>query len=186
MKWNEHCDLKGQHAFLSASKYSWLNYDKDKLRQVYANAKATEHGTKLHQIASDLIKEGIKLPKNKQTINLFVNDAIGFQMRSEQLLYYSKFCFGTADAISFKDGFLRIHDLKTGKIPAHMDQLKIYAAIFCLEYDVRPKDITGIELRIYQSGEIVVYNPEVNEITEIKKKIVEFDKLLSAEEKGYN
>ena len=90
-----------------------------------------------------------KLPKSKQTLNMYVNDAIGFKMTPEQILYYSDNCFGTADAILFRNNFLRIHDLKTGKIPAHMEQLEIYAALFCLEYKVKPADIE-MELRIYQ------------------------------------
>ena len=50
------------------------------------------------------------------------------KMTPEQILYYSDNCFGTADAILFRNNFLRIHDLKTGKIPAHMEQLEIYAS----------------------------------------------------------
>ena len=76
--------------------------------------------------------------------------SIGFKLTPEQVLYYSSNCFGTADAISFKDKFLRIHDLKTGVIPAHVEQLEIYAALFCLEYKVKPQDI-GMELRLYQT-----------------------------------
>lgn len=36
---------------------------------------------------------------------------------------------------------LRIHDLKTGISPVHMDQLLIYAALFCLEYKIKPGSI---------------------------------------------
>ena len=36
MNWNRHSDLMGTHAFLSASKYHWLNYDADKLAESYA------------------------------------------------------------------------------------------------------------------------------------------------------
>lgn len=76
---------------------------------------------------------GQKLPRLNKTLNAYVNDAIGYKMIPEQILFYSDNCFGTADAIVFRNGLLRIHDLKTGVIPAHMEQLEVYAALFCLE-----------------------------------------------------
>ena len=33
MIWNDHSKLEGKHAFLSASKYSWVNYDENKLAE---------------------------------------------------------------------------------------------------------------------------------------------------------
>lgn len=63
-------------------------------------------------------------------MNMYVNDAISFRMVPEQILFYSENCFGTADTIVFRNGTLRIHDLKTGVVPAHMEQLEIYAALF--------------------------------------------------------
>ena len=84
----------------------------------------------------------------------------------------------TADAISFNDGFLRIHDLKTGAVPAHMEQLYIYAALFCLEYGYHPKDIR-MELRIYQNDEVWVENPTEEEIDPIIAKIKEFDPIIT-------
>ena len=84
---------------------------------------------------------------------------------------------GTADAISFRNNFLRIHDLKTGKRTVHIEQLEIYAALFCLEYKIKPNDIK-IELRIYQNDEIIVHEPEPEEITEIMNKIIHVDKML--------
>jgi hypothetical protein len=108
---------------------------------------------------------------------MYVNDAIGFRMTPEQPLFYSKNCFGTADAISFRKNLLRIHDLKTGVTPASMHQLEIYAALFCLEYSVNPKDIS-IELRIYQSNEIYIHNPDAEDILEIMDKIAKFDKAI--------
>lgn len=179
MNWNEHWNLRDKHAFLGASKHSWINYTPDKLRTVYLNLLAKERGTRLHAIASELIKMNIKLPRSKKTLNMFVNDAIGYRMRSEQILYFSDNCFGTADAISFKekDRALRIHDLKTGSVPASMAQLKIYAAIFCLEYKIDPNDIS-IELRIYQNDEVVAEIVDPNDIVDIMSKIVEFDKVI--------
>lgn len=177
MNFNEHGQLKGCHAFLSASKYHWVNYDDEKLAATYSNFLAVQKGTKLHDFAAQCIELGQKLPKSKKTLNMYVNDAIGFRMTPEQVLYYSDNCFGTADAISFRDGLLRIHDLKTGATPAHMEQLMIYAALFCLEYRMKPAEI-GMELRLYQSDEILIHEPEVDEIVPIMDKIVSFDKLI--------
>lgn len=134
MDFNRHLDLEGQHAFLGASKYHWINYTDDKLAESYQNFLAVQRGTELHAFAAQAIRHGIKLQKSAKTLNMYVNDAIGFKMTPEQVLYYSENCFGTADAISFRNDFLRIHDLKTGTVPAHMEQLRIYAALFCLEY----------------------------------------------------
>lgn len=178
MNFNKHFNLEGRHAFLGASKYYWLNYDEDKLISAYQNSKAVQRGTELHDFAERAITLGIKLPKSKKTLNMYVNDAIGFQMTPEQPLYYSENCFGTADAISFRNNFLRIHDLKSGATPAHMEQLMIYAALFCLEYDVDPKGI-DIELRIYQTDDVDILNPDPQIILDIMDKIVFFDKRLS-------
>lgn len=139
---------------------------------------ATLRGTELHDLASRLIKLKQKLPRSKKTINMYVNDAIGFQMEPEQVLYYSENAFGTADAISFRDNKLRIHDLKTGNIPAHMEQLMIYAAYFCLEYKIKPGEIE-MELRIYQNDEIIVHNPTAEEILPIMDSIIRFDNIIN-------
>ena len=149
MVFNKHLNLEGQHAFLGASKYSWLNYDIDKLGDVYRSFLNVQRGTDLHALAKECIRLGVKLPKKKESLNQYVNDAIGYCMEPEQVLFYSYNCFGTCDAISFRDKFLRIHDLKTGTIPGKMEQLLIYDALFCLEYGIEPKDI-GHSLRIYQ------------------------------------
>ena len=145
MNFNRHSDLNGQHAFLSASKYHWINYDEEKLASTYLKHLAVMRGTKYHELAYQLITLGEKLPKTGRTFNMYVNDAIGFRMKPEQVLYYSENCFGTADAISFRNNTLRIHDLKTGSTPAHVEQLMVYAALFCLEYKVKPAEI-DIEL----------------------------------------
>ena len=178
MNFVKHLDLEGQHAFLGASKYHWINYDDDKLVEAYKLYNARQKGTELHDFAARCIKLGQKLPKSKKTLNMYVNDAIGFRMKPEQILYYSENCFGTADAISFRNGLLRIHDLKTGVIPAHIEQLLVYASIFCLEYRVKPAEIE-MELRLYQNDEVLVHNPEVDEIVPIMDKIITFDKLLN-------
>lgn len=178
MNFIKHSNLEGQHAFLGASKFHWINYDKEKLVNSYDNFMAVQRGTELHEFAAKCIKLRQKLPKSSKTLNSFVNDAIGFRMTPEQTLFYSENCFGTADAISFDDNVLRIHDLKTGSIAAHMEQLKIYAALFCLEYKVKPGTIS-IELRIYQNDTVLVHNPLADEILPIMDKIILFDKVLN-------
>lgn len=177
MNFMKHFELEGKHAFLGASNYHWINYDSDKLINTYMRRQATLKGTTLHDYAALCIKIGQKLPKSKKTLNMYVNDAVGFKMTPEQPLYYSENCFGTADAISFRKGILRIHDLKTGVTPAHMEQLLIYAALFCLEYKVKPSEIQ-FELRIYQNDEILIINPTAEDIVPIIDKIITFDKVI--------
>ena len=178
MNFNKHSGLEGQHAFLGASKYHWINYDENKVADAYLKFLATQRGTVLHEFAANCITLGQKLPKSQKTLNMYVNDAIGYKMIPEQILFYSENCFGTADAISFRNDFLRIHDLKTGAIPAHMEQLEIYAALFCLEYHITPSDIS-MELRIYQNNEILYHNPTVEDIAPIMDKIITFDKTIN-------
>lgn len=177
MIFKKHSELKDMHSFLSASSYHWINYDVEKLKERYRNELAKAKGTILHNFASQCILLGQKLPDNQKTLNMFVNDAIGFKMESEQILYYSEFAFGTADAISFRNNMLRIHDLKTGKEPASIKQLLVYAAYFCLEYNHKPSEI-DIELRIYQNDDVIVYVPAVDEIVPIMDTIITFDKEL--------
>ena len=183
MNFNKHSNLEGLHAFLGCSQYHWINYSQDKLIETYSRKKAAEEGTELHDIAAKLIQKGIKLPNTQKTLNMYVNDGIGYKMTPEQALYYSFNCFGTADTISFRKergrehSILRIHDLKTGVIKAHIEQLMIYAALFCLEYKVKPAEI-DIELRLYQNNEIEIHEPETDEIVPIMDKIVTFDKVI--------
>lgn len=178
MNFNKHSNLEGQHAFLGASKYHWINYSDEKVAESYSKFLATQKGTVLHEFAAKCIQLGQKLPKSHKTLNMYVNDAIGFRLMPEQILYYSENCFGTADAIGFRNGLLRIHDLKTGVIPAHMEQLEIYAALFCLEYKIKPAEIE-MELRIYQSDEILYHKPTVEDILPIMDRIITSDKIIS-------
>lgn len=177
MRFNTHLHLAGKHAFLSASKYHWTNYDESKLATTFQTAMAAQRGTELHEFAAEAIRLGIKLPRTSKTINMYVNDALGFRMTPEQVLYYSDNAFGTADAISFRKNVLRIHDLKTGVSPASMRQLVIYTGFFCLEYRVKPADIQ-VELRLYQNDAVEIYTPELDEIVHVMDKIVTFDKLI--------
>lgn len=178
MIFNKHSELAGLHAFLSASKHHWVNYDDAKLDASYLTAKAAQEGSELHELAATLIKKGIKLPRNLKTINRYVNDAIGYRMIPEQVLFYSINAFGTADAISFRDNVLRIHDLKTGVTATSMKQLEVYTAYFCLEYGVKPGEI-DIELRIYQNDAMKVHTPDVEDIVHIMGKTIRFDERIN-------
>lgn len=181
MNFNDHYELEGKHATFGPSRSSWLRYDDEHAIEVYENKKASVLGTRLHAWAKETIDLGIKQPRSKKTLPAYVNDAIGFRMSTEVVLYFSPRFFGTADSIVFKDDLLRIHDLKTGKIPASMEQLLVYAALFCLEYKVKPYEIK-YELRLYQNDEVTVYIPESQEVTEVCDKIVYLENVLSKHE----
>ena len=179
MNFVKHSNLEGQHAFLGASTYHWINYTEEKVADAYAKYRAAQRGTVLHSFAAQCIKLGQRLPKSQKTLNMYVNDAIGYKMTPEQILYYSPNCFGTADAISFRGDMLRIHDLKTGESPTHMEQLMIYAALFCLEYNYKPNEIQ-MELRIYQNDGIICHQPTIEDIFPIMDRIITFDKIINS------
>lgn len=178
MKFNQHYALEGTHAFLSASKYHWINDDDDRLKARYSNWRATQRGVELHDFAARAIKNRIKVARLKGAIYQYINDAIGFNMEPEQVLYYSPHCYGTVDAIGFKDNFLRIHDYKSGVTKASFKQLHVYTALFCLEYKIDPASIE-IELRIYQGFEYSVDKPDPEYIQVIMDKIVIFDSMIT-------
>lgn len=180
MQFTPHRNLAGLHAPFSPSQSAWLRYDDEKATEVYLNRKAAELGTRLHAWAAETIKLGIKQPRSNKTLYAYVNDAIGFKMEPEVVLFYSERFFGTADAICFRNNTLRIHDLKTGsvgKIESHIEQLEVYAALFCLEYKVKPSSI-NIELRVYKKDDVVCHQPAPEDIVAIMDKIVHLDKLL--------
>lgn len=161
MKFNPHPELDGKHSFLSPSGYHWIRYNDDKILDRLDTQMTAAHGTRLHNWAAETISLGIMQIDNGTTVNTYINDAIGFMMYPEVALMASYNAFGTADAISFrrerptdKKLTLRVHDLKTGVGKTSMDQLRIYAAYFCIEYQVNPNDIV-IELRIYQNDGIM-------------------------------
>lgn len=185
MKFRDHKNLEGLHALFSPSQSHWLRYDDEKVIEVLRNRKAAEMGSRLHQWAKDTIDLGIKQSRSKNTLSAYVNDAIGFKMSTEVVLFYSERFFGTADAISFRydksrgRDVLRIHDLKTGKvgkIESHLEQLVVYAALFCLEYHVKPGDI-DIELRVYKNDDVVCYEPTVDEVAHVIDRIIHLDKI---------
>lgn len=180
MNFNPHNDLVGLHAPFTPSNSSWLRYDDNKAIEAYQNRKAAEIGTRLHAWAAETIKLGIRQPRSTKTLSAYVNDAIGFKMEPEVVLFYSEFFFGTADAISFENGILRIHDLKTGKvgkIESHIEQLEVYAALFCLEYRIKPGDIE-IELRVYKNDEVYIHKPTAPNIVPIMDKIIHLNKII--------
>lgn len=177
MQFNSHKILEGLHAPFSPSQPAWLRYDDQKAVEYMTNKQAAEMGTRLHDWAKRTIDLGIKQPKTKKTLYAYVNDAIGYKMSTEVVLYYSPRFFGTADSISFRNNHLRIHDLKTGKSPVHAEQLLVYAALFCLEYKIKPSDI-DIELRFYQNDDILVMEPTAEDVVPIMDRIVYLDKML--------
>lgn len=163
MHFNQRSHLIGEHAPLGASQNAWTNYDLEKLEAVYRAKLAAQHGVRQHELAASLIRLGQKLEDTGQTLNRFVNDAIGFRMQPEQVLYVNMDAFGTADAISDHDRYLRIHDLKTGLLEASWRQLEVYAAFYCIQENIDPMDkkqLVGIELRIYQNDEYKVLEPD--------------------------
>ena len=184
MAWtfNKHKNLEGLHAPFSPSQSSWLRYDEEKAATILRNRRKAERGTRLHAWAKETIDLRIKQPRSKNTLSAYVNDAIGFDMDTEVVLYYSDRIFGTADAISYRkearsEGMyvLRIHDLKTGETDVKMEQLEIYAALFCLEYKVDPRKIK-MELRIYQKDDVIFHNPTAEEVIAIMEHIIRIDK----------
>jgi hypothetical protein len=177
MIFNTHSGLEGKHAFLSPSNYHWINYNDQKLEARFHAYRAAQRGSDIHKLAIEAIRLNVKLAKSNQALSTYVNDAIGFKMNCEQLLYYSDNCFGTADTISFRRNKLRIHDLKTGITATSEHQLEVYAALFCLEYSIDPASIE-IELRIYQRDEIRIFDPLPEIIYGIMDTIIEFDKQI--------
>ena len=207
MNFNKHFDLEGKHAVLSASSWRWLYDDVESLTQRLGGIYAPMIGTILHEVAYKHIKYRIKLNKYDkknvmlelltngipgliidtvdfdtmfETLMSYVNDGVGFKMEPEVVLKYSNNCFGTTDAIKFleNDHFLRIHDYKSGVSTARVEQLLIYAALFCLEYKVKPTTIKS-ELRIYQNGNVMVHNPEAEELISAMDVIINHDKFIT-------
>ena len=185
MEFIQHKSLQGLHAPFSASQSHWLRYDDEKVAEVYLNKKAAAMGSRLHEWAKETIDLGLKQDtRKKTTLNMYINDAIGFKMSTEIVLFYSERFFGTADAICFRNekgrNTLRIHDLKTGKsgkIEDHIEQLEVYAALFCLEYKIKPGEI-DTELRVYKNDQVLVHKATAEDILPVMDKIIHLDKLL--------
>ena len=170
-------ELKNKHAFFSPSKHTWIRWDREKIENAWRNFKAAERGTELHEYAEKAIKLG-RRQADKDSVGMYINDAIEYRMKTEVALYYSDNCFGHADALCFRRKKLRIFDLKTGLVtPGSMDQLLIYAALYCFTYDVDPRSIK-YDLRIYQFDQAICYEPTGEEIAEIMDIIVENDAIV--------
>lgn len=204
---NTHPELIGKHAIFSPSKHSWMNYTEDeKIVRAYMNSFSAQIGTAVHAYACDkinyrqplednrsernalllhLLKSGIPykvIPLEKIFTNLlpYVNDAIGYKMTPEVLLYYSDDIFGWADTIAFSRNTLRIHDLKTGDGPASMDQLMGYAGLFYISHKKEAKlEKCKTELRIYQNNEVLIHTPPVYDIAKVMDTIVHTDLVIS-------
>lgn len=182
MRLNRHSDkLLGKHSFMSPSQPAWLRYDDQKLERRYMEELAARRGTEEHEYAARAITLGHRQPEEPPTtVGMYVNDSIGWRMKPEVILYWSDFCFGTADALGFveKNLALKINDLKTGRTRTTFDQLVAYAALFCLEYDYpRPWEL-DIELRIYQSNRIKLHVPDHDEVALAMDRILTGTRLL--------
>lgn len=177
MRFKKHLRLEGEHAFLSPSNYHWINYSDQRLEDRWFTARAAMYGSLQHEYARQEIEAG-RLSDHPGSLGMFINDAIHYRMVPEQVLYYSENCFGTADAIAYRRKKLRIHDLKTGVIKGSIHQLEVYDALFCLEYDVDPYDISH-ELRIYQDDQVNIWEADPDDIMYIMEKIQRFDKMIN-------
>lgn len=163
-----------------------LRHKKKSVKEIKDGFEAYVFNKYRYEDSLDITAYGIKLingmkhlPKEVfETIKSYINDGTGYLMEPEVKLVYSDLFWGTTDTISFRNNYLRIHDLKTGSTTVHIEQLEIYAALFCLEYKMRPNDI-DIELRIYQNDEILFHKPQADEIAPIMDKIISDNKYLS-------
>lgn len=173
MHFREHSTHEGDHAFLSPSSYHWINYTLEKLQSRWYTSRAALVGVEQHRYAEQAIRHGVTQDEST-LLGLYINDCIRFRMHPEVILYYSDNCFGTADAIAFRYNKLRISDYKSGLSPTSVHQLEVYAALFCLEYEVNPYSIK-MEFRIYQLDEIREYIGDPDVICFIMDKIVDFD-----------
>jgi len=178
LRFRKHSHLEGHHAFLSPSQYHWINYDEEKLRFRYKTLRAAIEGIEQHRYAAICIEEGVFQDNEKSTVGLYINQSIKFKMSAEVVLFYSPNAYGTVDAIAYRHRRLRISDLKTGVSRVSVHQLNVYGALFCLEYEIDPFSMRGIELRIYQDAKVQLYDGDPYFIKEIMDKIVRFDKII--------
>lgn len=169
MRFNKHSAVEGKHAILGASKYHWIRYDLEKMTRIFENQFESVLGTRKHEWAAEAIRLGRRQPRNNETLNAYINDAIGYRMTPEVVLFYNDDFFGTADAIVFSKSILRVHDLKTGVHPGSFDQILIYFALFCLEYMINPYDIEMIG-RIYQNDDVLEFIGDPKEVRAIMDK----------------
>ena len=171
---------KPEHAMFSPSQPSWLHDTDEEFAARYSNKKAAELGTRYHEDAARMIQNRWRMSKSSDpvadNVRAYINDAIKYQMLPEVRLEGTQDFFGTADTIIFRRGLLRVHDLKTGTTKPHMDQLRLYAAYYCMQYGINPNDIQ-MDLRFYQNNEIVCYEPEFGVIADIISEVRHKDEL---------
>lgn len=180
MPYVDRSKYKGTHAPLSPSSPNWIHYDEEKLRTYMRNLYAKQRGTRLHELAEEMIRLGIKPQRSKKTFNTYTTDAINFGMTPEEMVFYSPNIYGTSDAILFENGTLRIHDLKTGTVTQpKMDQLRIYAALYCLDHGIDPRDIET-ELRIYWNDEVFTEKFDISTHREYMNLIEEKDRICES------
>jgi hypothetical protein len=179
LRFRKHSHLEGQHAFLSPSTYHWVNYDEAKLKFRYKTMRAALEGMEQHRYAAIAIEEREVQDDETTTVGMYINQCIQFRMSPEIVLYYSPNAFGTVDAIAYRYRILRISDLKTGVTRTSEHQLEVYAALFCLEYEIDPFSMREIELRIYQDGKCRAYIGNPIWVRNIMDKIIHFDKVLN-------
>lgn len=132
-----------------------------------------------HRYAAICIEENIVQDNETTTVGLYINQCIQYRMHPEVVLFYSPNSFGTVDAIAYRYRILRISDLKTGVSRTSEWQLYVYAALFCLEYEIDPFSMRGIELRIYQDSTVKFWPADPYKVKEIMDKIVHFDGVLN-------
>lgn len=116
---------------------------------------------------------------------LFICDSIGFRMESEQKLSVSKIIEGTADAVRYypKENLLRVSDLKTGSRPAKIEQVFVYAALYCYENRLDPLK-TNFETRIYQNGEVYIEHPSGDVISNALNISLHLDEVVEKFRRG--
>jgi hypothetical protein len=141
--------------------------------------RAALEGVEQHRYAAICIEERIVQDDETTTVGLYINQSIQYKMAAEVVLFYSPNAFGTVDGIAYRHRRLRISDLKTGVSRTSEHQLEVYAALFCLEYEIDPFFLRDIELRIYQDGRVRVYIADPYVIKGIMDKIVQFDGIIN-------
>lgn len=163
------------------------DYAQQRIKNKLAMTDGEQNAIMLELLRNGIPNYAIDIYQFYQTLVEYVNDTISYSMEPEVTLYYSDNAFGTCDAIRYHRRSLRIHDLKTGLKPAGFDQLIVYAAYFFLEYGkkmrLKPENV-DVELRLYQSSEISIYHPTIEDIYGAIDKIVELDPIIDVFKSG--
>ena len=78
------------HSTFSPSDKSWLNFDREKIRQRVMMARAIQRGTELHELAKHCIDMRTPLDSSNGIISKYVKDCIELGMETEVTLTYSQ------------------------------------------------------------------------------------------------